>query len=342
MKPSQLPSGAWRCKVYLGKDQGGKRKYQSVTRLDYYDCLEAATKIAKHHHESERDNSLLTLGEAFDRYIQLKENVLSPSTVRSYTSIRKNHFQTLMELPLKNISRNVVQAAVNDESRSYSNKTVLNAYRALTAVMNQFTDQQLKVTLEIPEEREVNLLTREQLQILISAIQGDKSEVPLLLALFLGLRRSEAMALEHDDFDQATNIITINKAKVPNKDGAFVVKRTKTKKSRRKISVPTYLADRLKVCIERGEPFYNVAPERPYKRLQILCERYDLPKISMHDLRHQNASIMLALNIPDKYAMERGGWASNNTMKRIYQHTMDDKKIAADLLMNDYFDKLTG
>lgn len=340
MKPTQLPSGAWRCQVYLGKDASGKKQMKSITRTDYYECLEEAARLAKHHHETERDNSLLTLKEAIDRYINLKDGVLSPSTIRSYSSMQDNHLQQLMDVPLKNITRNKAQAAINEEAKNFSPKTVQNVYRLLTAVMNQFTDQNINVTLTDPEEREPNILTEAQLQKLIIALQGDRSEAPLLIALFLGLRRSEIMALAHDDFNPDTNILSVTKAMVPDKDGNFVVKQTKTKKSRRKISVPTYLAERLKACIERGEPFYNVAPERPYKRLQTLCERLDLPHMSMHDLRHQNASIMLSLNIPDKYAMERGGWSSTSTMKRIYQHTMSEQRLAVEEAMNKYVEKL--
>lgn len=35
---------------------------------------------------------------------------------------------------------------------------------------------------------------------------------------------------------------------------------------------------------------------------------------------------MLALNIPDKYAMERMGYSTPATLKKVYQHTMRDKQ----------------
>ena len=340
MKPSQLPSGAWRCQVYLGKDPSGKRIYQSVTRIDKNECLMEAAKLAKHHHESTRDSSLLTLREAIDKYLQLKDGVLSPCTIRSYDSISRSHFQQLMNLPLRSLTRNIIQQAVNDESKRYAPKTVSNAYHLLTVVLNQFTDQDLNIKLMDPEEREVNTLNDEQLLTFIMAIQGDRSEIPILLALFLGLRRSEILALEHEDFDPDTNILSVTKAKVPDKTGQYVVKRTKTKKGKRKISVPPYLADRLNAAIERGERFFCVSPERPYRKVQWVCKKYNLPQMSFHDLRHQNASIMLALNIPDKYAMERGGWASTNIMKRTYQHTMDQQRRAIDAAMNAYFENL--
>lgn len=49
---------------------------------------------------------------------------------------------------------------------------------------------------------------------------------------------------------------------------------------------------------------------------------------------------MLAFNMPDKYAMERGGWANPSTLKNRYQHTFSDEKKLYDNLLNSQFDTL--
>lgn len=51
---------------------------------------------------------------------------------------------------------------------------------------------------------------------------------------------------------------------------------------------------------------------------------------------------MLGLGIPDKYAMERGGWSSANVLKSIYQHTLTPERQAADIKIDDYFNKFVG
>ena len=61
--------------------------------------------------------------------------------------------------------------------------------------------------------------------------------------------------------------------------------------------------------------------------------------MTFHDLRHLNASTMLALGIPDKYAMERGGWSSPNIMKSVYQHTFSSERDNVDKLIDDFFQK---
>lgn len=63
-------------------------------------------------------------------------------------------------------------------------------------------------------------------------------------------------------------------------------------------------------------------------------------KCRFHDLRHYNASIMLALNVPDKYAMERMGYSTPATLKKVYQHTMDGKRAEVNGAINNQMDKL--
>lgn len=57
-------------------------------------------------------------------------------------------------------------------------------------------------------------------------------------------------------------------------------------------------------------------------------------------LRHLNASVMLLLGIPDKYAMERGGWSTPSVLKSVYQHTFSDERKLVDKRIDDYFNSL--
>lgn len=49
---------------------------------------------------------------------------------------------------------------------------------------------------------------------------------------------------------------------------------------------------------------------------------------------------MLALGIPDKYAMERGGWSTNSTLKAVYQHTFSDERKKVDDKIDDFFNAI--
>ena len=62
--------------------------------------------------------------------------------------------------------------------------------------------------------------------------------------------------------------------------------------------------------------------------------------MTFHQLRHLNASIMAVLNIPDKYAQERGGWKTDRVMKKVYTHTFCDERKAVDSIIDNYFSRI--
>ena len=49
---------------------------------------------------------------------------------------------------------------------------------------------------------------------------------------------------------------------------------------------------------------------------------------------------MLKLGVPDKYAMERMGHATNNMLKTVYQHTMPAERAKVDADVNEYFSSI--
>jgi integrase len=79
-----------------------------------------------------------------------------------------------------------------------------------------------------------------------------------------------------------------------------------------------------------------------YYRWIKLQDINNMDHITFHDLRHLNASIMALLRIPDKYAQERGGWKSDNVMKKIYMQTFSEEREKVDVVIDDYFEKTLG
>lgn len=59
--------------------------------------------------------------------------------------------------------------------------------------------------------------------------------------------------------------------------------------------------------------------------------------VIMIPLGHVNASAMLALGIPDKYAMQRTGHATSNMLKIAYPRNMPEKEIKTVDKLNQYF-----
>ena len=77
-----------------------------------------------------------------------------------------------------------------------------------------------------------------------------------------------------------------------------------------------------------------------YQRFTHLLEINNIPHITFHDLRSINASVMLMLGIPDKYAMERGGWETDCILKSVYQQTFSAERQEVDRKIDAYFESL--
>ena len=88
MKAKKLPSGNWRVLVYDYTDAAGKRHYKSFTDPDKNVAMFMANDYLSHHRgEAAATYADLTLKQAAERYVDSKEGVLSPSTVKEYRRV---------------------------------------------------------------------------------------------------------------------------------------------------------------------------------------------------------------------------------------------------------------
>ncbi len=346
----KLPSGSWRVQVYAGKDAEGKPRYRSFTRPTKKEAEYEAMTWQMHYKEVTRDTTSMTLAVAMEKYIASKDGILSPSTIRGYDTIRRTTLQELMPVKLNRLTPQMVQEAFNKSSKPYTDdkgrvrqrtpKTLRNIHGLLSAVLAEYCPSlQLHTTLPQKERKEQHILEPEQIAVLLKAVAGTEMEIPVLLAVWLCMRTSEILGLTWDcvDFDQGT--VTVKKALVRDKDNEWVEKTTKTTSSTRTISAPDYIMDKLRAAKDTAptDHVVEIKGNGLYKRLKIILRKNGLPDIRFHDLRHTSASVMLMLNIPDLYAQRRGGWATNHTMKAVYQHLMDSKRNAVDSAIDEYF-----
>lgn len=346
----KLPSGSWRVQVYAGKDAAGKPQYRSFTRPTKKEAEYEALQWQLHYKEISRDSTAMTLSEAMDKYIASKDGVLSPSTIRGYDIIRREHLKGLMDVRLNRLTPALVQEAINQEAKPYidkrgktrtpSPKSVRNIHGLLSAVLTEYCPGlRLNTTLPQKQVTEQSILEPEEIAALLRAVDGTEMEIPVLLAVWLCMRSSEITGLTWDCVDFQRGTVTIRQARVRNSQNEWVEKGTKTTGSTRTVNAPPYILDKLAAAQPESTTDYvvNIKGNCLYKRLKTILRKNDLPDIRFHDLRHTAASVMLLLNVPDKYAQKRGGWSTSSTMKTVYQHTMAAKRSAVDDMIDGYF-----
>ena len=334
-KAQQLPSGSWRVRIY---DNELKKQVSFTSKLPGKAGKAEAELMAREYQLGKKlkQEQGKTIGECIDEYIALKENILSPTTISGYRKYKNTSLSGLCDVLIKDLTQQDVQAYVNKLALTLSPKSVHNAHGLLSAVVKIYAPElHLNTTLpkiqkkikQIPEVEEV-----------WRAIYKTEIELPCLLAMWCSFRMSEVRGLKKSDIHD--NIITIERT-IVNADNEHIEKNsTKTIESTRQIELPDYIMSLINALPEDQEYITLIKDHALYMRFTRLLERKGVQHMSFHDLRHLNASIMLMLGIPDKYAMERGGWSTNSTLKNVYQHTFSTERKAADKKINDYFNSI--
>lgn len=309
-KPVQMASGKWRAQLM----QDGKRiSITAETEKDYY---VKARAIKAGLIEAEKTAPKMTLGAAIDEYIESKSNVLSPSTIKGYKSIRENRFQSLMGRDIR--SGINWQRAVNDEAATLKGKTLSNAWHLVLASLTAQGVEAPDVALPRIVKAERPWLDYEQIQAFLKAIEGKDCELPALLALH-GLRRSELLALTADKVDLEKRLIRVEGAEVYNDAGQIVAKdQNKTASSRRVVHI---VIPRLEELLQgKTGKLITTKPNTSYVQINKVCEAAGLPLVGVHGLRHSFASLAYHLGWSEAATMREGGWTNPKTVHEIYTH----------------------
>lgn len=335
-RAKKTKSGKYRVTIYDYKDSTGKIHQKTFTA----ETKAEAERMANEYKDGPKISDL-TVGEAILKYIESKEAVLSPSTHRSYMSIYRTHFQSSMFGALKLVSLDniAVQRFVSD--LDVNPKTVRNISGLLNAAIQMYRpNARFAITLPARKRPELYTPTTAEVEQLIKAIKDDRElYICVLLCAFVPMRRSEACAIRYDDIDRDANTITIRRARVRNDNKEWVYKDTpKTDSSYRTVICPSEVIETIGLGF--GYVINKSTPVALSDKLSRVLKREGLPHFRMHDLRHYSASILHAIGVPDQYIMARGGWKTDNVMKRVYRDTLTDIDKEMNQKAVEYFSKI--
>lgn len=334
-KAKKLPSGNWRVQVFSHKSSSGKNVYESFTASTKAEAEMLASQFkAKKGRKIKND---LTVAESIDQYINVKEGVLSPSTIKAYRSMQGTAYQEIGNIRINRLTAPMIQQWVSDQASKVSAKTVKNTYGLLTASL-RFSHADLSfngITLPTYVKKRSNAPSDADIGLLYNEA-SDKLKVCIALAAFGSMRRGEVCALQYEDIHGRTAYIHADI--VQGSDRKWVYKDyPKTSDSIREVILPQEVID----LIGTGTGFItSYTPAGLAQSYIKLRKRLGLD-IRFHDLRHYFASIGAVLNIPDTYLASFGGWRQNSpVMKEVYQNKIVPIADGYANRMSDHFSKI--
>lgn len=298
-----------------------RKTYNGKTYAAYFDhkpTQKEALRVLSQKMEADTNTGALTFERACKQYLDVKKKVLSPSSLKSYTSNSKQISDHFNKIKMSDISVVEIQRELNRLAEGHSPKYVRSFDSLIKNVVGMYRpDINIKTTLPAKKKKEPYIPTVAEVRTILKEAEGTKYYIPLALASF-GMRRSEICALTA--FDIQDDIVTINKALVASPEGGYIVKdTTKNTTSTRKIAIPHDLAK----MIRKQGYVYRGNPNSITDWLSDKCKELGIEHFSMHKLRHFSASMLKQMGISDLQIQSMHGWSTDYVMKQVYLHDLE-------------------
>jgi integrase len=194
-----------------------------------------------------------------------------------------------------------------------------------------------------PREEEIVPLSKEQAIAIMNAAADRRNGARWRVALAMGLRQGEALGLtwEHVDLEAGTLAVRQSLSRVKGK--GLVFGPVKSRAGKRTLVLPPKLLAELKAHRQRqnaerlaARDWYDDAdlvfaredgrpidPKIDWREWKALCKEVGAPDARLHDARHTAATMLLAMGVSMRVAMEILGH-SRITVTQRYQHVVDE------------------
>ena len=328
----KLPSGSWFVRIMVDG------KSESITRPTKKEAEQAAMAIKSGARKLAASGSC-TLSKAIDHYIDARQTS-SPSTLLGYRRIQKNRFQAVMDADIYKIPQHRWQQLVNAEAKLISPKYLRNSWMFIAAVIYEETGERIKVNLPTVVVPDLNFLEPEEIPRFLQAIEGDLYEAEMLLALH-SLRKSEILDMRWKDIDTKKNLIHVHGSAVFGEDQKLVHKAANKNESSNRI-IPIMIPRLSDLAAAAPDPNALIHPGDPnqiYTHVVKACERAEVTKVSLHDLRRTFASLCYHLKISELTCQKLGGWSDFMTLRKVYTKLSQRDQTEEIARLQNFFSK---
>ena len=297
------------------------------------------------------------------------------STTRLLTSHVLYHFilpNVDENIVLKFVSTDYVNRLLEKTScycESAANKSREVLYIAMKdAVMEQLIrNNPVKAAKRYPRKKSnIKILSKNQIYLLLKEAKRRNWFLEILLGLYCGLRKGEILGLKFEDFDLQRQTVTIQRQLVVEahmdeegktvQEYELVLREPKSEKSNLILKVPMIVWVELekrkeKIAIwkqKKGSSYKDsglISCQKnglPHSRsslnseLNKVCKMLDIPRISVHGLRHMYATALLEKGVSLAKISALLGHSSVNTTFEFYVDIMEENTRIMDFMNKEF------
>ena len=272
---------------------------------------------------------------------------IEETTRVGYEEKIKNHIvPELGHIQLKALKPTNVQTWINGLSkRGLSPKTIRNVFNNLNAAMKKAVTLRMiphnpceGVELPKLKKYQASVYDTADINKALTAAEGTDMYIPVLLALTVGLRRGELLALRWHHVNFEDGIIYIRDNLVKGLGGVAITKLPKSEAGIRDISIGKNILAALTaakadydqrkgesgfcdggfvVCQKNGKPY---KPDSMTQKWSRFMNAKSLPHVRLHDLRHSCATVMIGAGVDPKTVQQVLGHSDISVTMNIYAH----------------------
>lgn len=349
--------------VDLGRDETGRRRRKwsrGFTTEKEADKALVALLAAIDDGETVTTSRMPLRRFLEDRWLPIIEGRLSPSTRDVYRHIIAGHVggdpiagERLDKIDATKLDAFYMRLRTEGgrKGEGLAPKTVRNVHGLLSSAFSFAVDKGLInrnpcERAERPETGEPETpdpWSADQLRVFLDHVSGDRLEALWWMLATTGMRRSEVLGLSWSDVDLERGSLSITHTVVRGPEGVVRRRDTKTRTSRRHVSLDATtvakLRDHRKRQLEEriawGEGYqeHNLVfcredgsllnPTWTSRRFETLRKAAGCPRLRLHDLRHTWATLALINGVPMKVVSERLGHSSIQITMDRYSHLVE-------------------
>ena len=329
-KLTQRADGRYRCK-YKGKEfYGDTPREAQAKREEYKRLLESGIRA---------ENAGMTVRQYAGRWVLTHKASVSDKCYNDYVKQLNAMIEIIGDMRLMDVTPDDIKGVFSTHYLEYSASTIKRARMLYISMFDAAIESGYARTNPCRSKHAQphkgtagthRVITEYERKLILTTPHRFRAGV--MVMLYAGLRRGEALALRLSDIDRNDNVIHVTKA-IRYDSNQPIIDTPKTKTSVRDVPLLEELANALPSDGDYIMPSANGQPctEMAFKRgwdsyMTALSEKAGREvNIRPHDLRHSYCTMLRDAGVEMKLAMKWMGHAAEKMLLRVYDHITTDR-----------------